>query len=348
MKHVELVFRTDAHGRDTDIALLQVWVWQTGGVMQNPLMIGGIHHITAITGSAADNLSFYNQLLGLRLIKKTVNFDDPYTYHLYYGDAVGTPGTALTFFPWEHLPQGRPGTGMVTAVAFVTARSALDFWWDRLRSFHVAVGATERFGDPVLQFKDPDGLGLELIGLDEPSTVSVWQNGPVPAAEAIRGFHSATESTGHIATSRALLVGLMKMTPEGVEGNRHRFRITDRHTPGRFYDMVMDENTPKGEMGTGSVHHIAFRTPTEEAQTGWQSLLRQNGFSVTPVRDRSYFRSIYFHEPGGVLFEIATDGPGFTIDETPERLGHALKLPPQYEPMRKTIEGRLPRLEKSV
>jgi glyoxalase family protein len=309
--------------------------------MQNITTIGGIHHITAITGSAAKNFAFYNQVLGLRLIKKTVNFDDPYTYHLYYGDALGRPGTALTFFPWEHLPQGRPGPGMVTSVAFSVDANALDFWWDRLRSFRVQVREAERFGDPVLQFKDPDGLGLELVGLADTASVSIWENGPIPAAAALKGFHSATQSCDRIEASRSLLVDLMHMTPEGHEGERHRFRISDSRTVGRYYDLVVDTATPEGGMGTGSVHHIAFRTPSDTEQTGWQSLLRQKGFSVTPVRDRSYFRSIYFHEPGGVLFEIATNGPGFTIDEAPEHLGRSLKLPPQYESMRKDIEKRL-------
>jgi glyoxalase family protein len=312
--------------------------------MQNTLVLGGIHHITAITGSAAENLAFYTQVLGLRLIKKTVNFDDPYTYHLYYGDAVGRPGTALTFFPWQHLPPGRPGPGMVTAIAFAIEKGALDYWWKRLRRFGLDVREDQRFGDPLLQFKDPDGLGLELIGTDQPATVSVWEIGPVPPSESIKGFHSATQSAGALDASRSLLSGPMGMTAAGVEGDRHRFKISQGPSAGIYYDLIADQGTPKGEMGSGSVHHIAFRTPDDESQKQWQALLRQRGLAVTPVRDRSYFRSIYFHEPGGVLFEIATDGPGFTIDEPVEHLGQSLKLPPQYEPIREAIESRLPPL----
>ncbi|RJQ80201.1 MAG: ring-cleaving dioxygenase [Desulfobacteraceae bacterium] len=307
----------------------------------------GIHHITAIAGSAAGNLAFYTQVLGLRLVKKTVNFDDPYTYHLYYGDAAGTPGTILTFFPWEHLPQGRPGPGMVTAMAFAIAKEAVDFWLNRLRDYKVEVQRSERFGEPVVRLNDPDGLGLELIGIPGPVATSAWESGPVPAAEAIKGFHSATQVVRNIDHTQALLAETMGMRPEGVEGKRHRFRMSQGLSPGGLYDLVVDAGAAGGLQGAGSVHHIAFRTPSDAAQAAWQSLLRQKGLHVTPIRDRAYFRSIYFHEPGGVLFEIATEAPGFAIDERPEHLGRALKLPPQYELMRGEIERHLKPLDAS-
>lgn len=312
--------------------------------MQADHKIEGIHHITAITASAADNLAFYTRVLGLRLVKKTVNFDDPYTYHLYYGDADGTPGTILTFFPWEQLPQGRHGQGMVTAVAFAIAQDSIDFWRDRLNSHDIKVQASERFGQTVLRFSDPYGLGLELIGMPEPAGVSVWHDGPVPPARSIKGFHSATQTTSKIENTRRLLVETMGMTLEGTEGHRYRFRMSDGPSPGRYYDLVIDADAAQGMQGAGTVHHIAFRTPTDESQKAWQALLRHRGLPVTPVRDRAYFRSIYFHEPGGVLFEIATDAPGFAIDEIPAQLGLALKLPAQYEPIRDVIERHLPPL----
>lgn len=312
--------------------------------MQATNPIEGIHHITAITSSAADNLAFYTRVLGLRLVKKTVNFDDPFTYHLYYGDAQGAPGTILTFFPWEQLPPGRPGAGMVTSLAFVIAEDSIAFWRERLRDFRIDVQTTERFGEPLLQFRDPCGLGLALIGLPCPAAGSVWRNGPVPGPQTIKGFHSATQVTGRIEPTRALLVETMDMTHQATEGNRHRFRMLNGQAPGRFYDLVADAEADNGMQGAGAVHHIAFRTPSDAAQKKWQALLRQKGLSVTPVTDRAYFRSIYFREPGGVLFEIATDAPGFAIDEAADNLGQSLKLPPRFETMRDAIESQLPRL----
>jgi glyoxalase family protein len=316
--------------------------------MQADHKIEGIHHITAITASAADNLAFYTRVLGLRLVKKTINFDDPYTYHLYYGDMYGTPGTILTFFPWEQLPPGRPGAGMVTSIAFAIAEDSIDFWRDRLSGHGVKVQVSDRFGQTVLRFNDQYGLGLELIGVPEPGATEVWQEGPVPAAESIKGFHSATQVTRKMDSTRFLLTDGMGMTHEGTEGGRHRFRMSDGPSPGRYYDLVVDADAAQGVQGAGSVHHIAFRTPTDEAQKAWQTLLRHRGLPVTPVRDRAYFRSIYFHEPGGVLFEIATDAPGFAIDETPAQLGLALKLPARYEPIRDVIERQLPPLYEDV
>ena len=312
--------------------------------MHTPKNISGIHHITAVASSAADNLTFYEKTLGLRLVKQTVNFDDPYTYHLYYGDAQGTPGSILTFFPWENLPQGKPGAGMVTAVAFAVPRQSIDFWLKRLKTSGLKVEKEERFGEPVLRFNDPHGLPLELVGISfTPSTV-FWKDGPVTEAHAITGFHSATAILNRFGEMKGLLLDVMGMTLQERENNRYRFVMESQESLGRVYDIIIDPEAPVGRPGGGTVHHIAFRTADDESQSDWQSHLRTSGLGVTDIRDRNYFRSIYFHSPGGVLFEIATDPPGFTVDENVEELGASLKLPNQYEHMRNKIERQLPPL----
>jgi predicted esterase/catechol 2,3-dioxygenase-like lactoylglutathione lyase family enzyme len=282
--------------------------------------ISGIHHITAVASSAAENLAFYENVLGMRLVKQTVNFDDPYTYHLYYGDAEGSPGTILTFFPWENLPQGRPGTGMITAISLAVPRLSIDFWIQRIGSSGIGVKTDERFGDPVIQFADPHGLPVELIGVADPPPIAYWHKSPIADEHAVSGFHSATATLKSLEEIKTLLMDVMGLT---------------------LHD---DPQAPTGRPGGGTVHHIAFRTDNDAAQSVWQSTLTKSGVGVTGVRDRKYFRSIYFHSPGGVLFEIATDPPGFTVDEPVEELGAALKLPEQYEPIRSDIEKRLPPL----
>ena len=306
--------------------------------------ISGIHHITAISSSARENLAFYETTLGLRLVKQTVNFDDPTTYHLYYGDDRGTPGTLLTFFPWDRLPQGTVGAGMVTAVAFAVPRESLEFWLERLSAAGIGVATAERFGEPVIRFADPHGLPLELIGIARPPGAAPRETGTVPGEQAITGFHSATATLPALEPIASLLESAMGLIPAGREGNRHRFRMNDMDGYGQVYDVIVDPLASPGRAGTGTVHHIAFRTVDDESQRQWQSILRSSGFGVTEVRDRQYFRSIYFHSPGGVLFEIATDGPGFAVDENPAELGSSLKLPPQYEPSRTAIAGQLPAL----
>jgi glyoxalase family protein len=312
--------------------------------MTTETQISGIHHITAVASSAAENLAFYETILGLRLVKQTVNFDDPHTYHLYYGDARGTPGTILTFFPWEDLPPGRPGTGMVTAVAFAVNRSAMDYWNRRIATAGRPVHGGHRFGEPVLSFSDPHGLPLELIGVDEPPSATAWEGGPVEGPNAIHGFHSATATVTDGRAVKALLQEVMGLRLHRQDGRRYRFVTADAEAPGHFYDLMIDPQAPPGRPGGGTVHHIAFRTASDRSQAAWQAALRQTGMSVTAVRDRTYFRSIYFQSPGGILFEIATDPPGFGIDEPLETLGTALKLPEQYEPLRADIEHRLPPL----
>jgi predicted esterase/catechol 2,3-dioxygenase-like lactoylglutathione lyase family enzyme len=304
--------------------------------------ISAIHHITAVASSAADNLAFYENVLGLRLVKQTVNFDDPHTYHLYYGDAHGSPGTILTFFPWGEIARGRPGAGMVTAIGLAVPRRSIGFWETRFKANGIPTNTTERFGEPVIQLSDPDGLPLELVGTaDRPATV-VWQDSLVPETHALRGFHSATATLRSLEENKALLTDVMGMSLYDREDNRYRFKMDAAISPGHFYDMVIDPQAPVGRAGAGTVHHIAFRTRDDDAQSAWQSRLRKAGFGVTAVRDRKYFRSIYFHNPEGILFEIATDPPGFAIDETEKELGRHLMLPDQYERMRAGIEQRLP------
>lgn len=306
--------------------------------------IPGIHHITAVASSAATNRAFYETFLGLRMVKQTVNFDDPFTYHLYYGDRQGAPGTILTFFPWEHLPRGKIGAGMITAVAFAIPRPSVAFWAKRLRTAGLAVQQRERFGDPVITFADGDGLPLELIGLSDPPAAAAWEGAALPEEHALRGFHSATVTLHEMEAIERLLLEEMGFHRHLVSGRRHRFRMAERQAPGHAIDVVADPAAPPGRPGSGTVHHIAFRTPSDRAQLRWQARLRKAGHQVTGVRDRNYFRSIYFHAPGGVLFEMATDPPGFAVDEPLAQLGTALKLPEQYEPMRAAIERRLPPL----
>lgn len=310
--------------------------------------ITGIHHITAISSTAAENLDFYERVLGLRLVKQTVNFDDPDTYHLYYGDAGGTPGTILTFFPWERMPSGRPAAGMIVAVAFAVPRAVLPYWVERLTASGATPQTESRFGETVLRFSDPHGLPLELIGTDALPAASHWEESPVDRAHAILGFHAATALVNHLDSTRTLLTGSMGMTLAGREDNRCRFKMSGTDSWGQFLDVVVDPDAPQGRKGTGTVHHIAFRAKTDSEQLRWQATLRHEGYGVTEVRDRSYFKSIYFHEPGGILFEIATDAPGFAVDEPEEHLGKSLMLPARYERMRTRIEAGLPPLKRGI
>jgi glyoxalase family protein len=297
------------------------------------MRIPGIHHVTAIAGDPQQNLDFYTKVLGLRLVKLTVNFDDPGTYHLYFGDRAGKPGTILTFFPWPNAPRGRQGSGQATAICFATGAGAISGWTKRLALQGVAVqGPIKRFGQDVLAFADPDGLPLEIIGCSK---------GDDPA---ILGFHSITLSeVGYEATAEILGNGF-GMIKNYEEGNRFRYNVPDGGI-GTAVDVLCQPDSRSGTMGVGTIHHVAFRAQTDECQKLWRQKLTQMHLNVTPVLDRQYFRSIYFREPGGVLFEIATDPPGFATDETVEQLGHRLKLPPWLEPNRAHIEGILPKLQ---
>jgi glyoxalase family protein len=307
----------------------------------------GIHHVTAIGGDPQRNVDFYVGVLGLRLIKKTVNFDDPGTYHLYYGDEVGTPGTVMTFFPWAHAPRGRRGAGQVVATAFSVARGALPFWEERLRENGVSVAQRiGRFGEEGFAFEDPDGLLLEILAPADTDTREGWADGPVPAENAIKGFAGATLLERDRRRTEELLTGVLGFRVVGEDGNRFRYEIGDGEgEPATVLDVVEDPDAGRGNPVVGTVHHIAFRIPDEETERALREEVASLGYNVTPVLDRNYFRSIYFREPGGVLFEIATDVPGFTVDEPVEELGKNLKLPPQYESRRGQLEQKLMPIE---
>lgn len=312
--------------------------------MRTQLRTKGIHHITAVASSAVENLDFYRNVLGLRLVKKTVNFDDPYTYHFYYGVSNGTPGTILTFFPWEQMTRGRHGAGMVTTVSFAVPLGSLAYWAERLTERRIDIASEQRFDESLLRFTDPHGLYLELIETNIPRLNAHVEPSPVPLQHAIIGFHSATAVLHPSSDPRGMLLDGLGMSLLAREGKRYRYRLHGDSTVGTTYDVVLDDRTAPGIAGGGTVHHIAFRARNDQEQLAWQQHLRDMGFAVTPVRDRNYFRSIYFRTQGGVLFEIATDPPGFAVDEPLERLGQSLKLPPQYEPMRADIEAHLPAL----
>ncbi|WP_419176711.1 VOC family protein [Desulfosediminicola sp.] len=299
--------------------------------MQVTNSIHGIHHITAITGSAPENLTFMEQVLGLRLVKQTVNFDDPFTYHLYYGDHQGNPGTIVTFFPWENAPKGRPGPGMISSIAFTIPWRAFGYWQEHLRAQGIDVIEQQRFSETVLQFSDSEGLTYELITCDHQE---YNQNG-------IIGLHSVTALATSLDHSRGLLEDTMSMGYVGEEAGRHRFALKSPDRSIQYYDVLLTPELPDGLQGRGTVHHIAFRCSSDSEQREWQERLLKRDYPVSPVRDRKYFRSIYFREPGGVLFEIATDPPGFAVDEDIVQLGMQLQLPGEYEPMRGEIEKRL-------
>lgn len=307
-----------------------------------PPRIPGIHHITAVASSPQRNVEFYTGVLGLRLVKQTVNFDDPYTYHLYYGDEVGHPGTILTFFPWPDAGPGRIGRGQVTTIAFAIPEASVRYWKARLSDHGVDVQETMRMGEPVLRFRDPDGLQLELVAPSSVGHVDPWTSGPIPARHAIRGFYGATLT---VAAAKRTADLLETMGFEFVdEVTRQRFRYRSTATLGSIIDIESRPNARPGVVSVGTVHHIAFRTPRDETQVAWRTELVERGLNVTPVIDRQYFRSIYFREPAGILFEIATDLPGFTVDEEVENLGTTLTLPPWLEPRREQIAARLPEL----
>jgi catechol 2,3-dioxygenase-like lactoylglutathione lyase family enzyme len=306
--------------------------------------ITGIHHVTAIASDPQSNLDFYTRVLGLRLVKLTVNFDDPDTYHFYFGDAHGSPGSILTFFPWPGIPRGVVGTGQVSATSFAVPAASLDYWRQRLNDSLVkAEDAGVRFGEPVLRFTDPDGMPLEIIGTDITADAAAWTGGGVERAHAIRAFHSATLAEEGYEKTAALLQAHMGLQLIGSEGNRFRYRVGAGRSAG-LVDVVCAPEMQSGRLGAGIVHHIAWRTPTPAQQLEWRKLLVAEGYNVSPVMDRTYFRSIYYREPGSILFEIATDPPGFAVDEAPEHLGERLMLPPSVEPHRARVERALPRL----
>jgi glyoxalase family protein len=307
------------------------------------LQSAGLHHVTAIASDPQGNVDFHAGVLGLRLVKRTVNFDDPGTYHLYYGDEPGSPGTLITFFPWPGAARGRPGSGETSATAYRIARGSAGWWRERLSSLRVPVDpGTERFGAHVLPFADPDGMRFELVEADGRDGAEPWRGSPVPAEHAIRGFHSVTLASRRADVTAAVLTEMLGFAASGEDGGRRRFTAGEGGIGG-IVDVIATPG-PRGELGAGSVHHVAFRARDAAHQREFQQALAGNGMSVTDVADRCYFQSIYFREPGGVLFEVATDPPGMTLDEPVEKLGERLQLPRWFESMRPRLEKALPAL----
>ena len=307
--------------------------------------VHGLHHITAIASDPKQNLAFYTKVLGLRFVKKSVNQDDPGTYHLYYGDYAASPGTILTFFPWIGMHRGRPGLGQAYATGFSVPAGSVGFWEKRLADLKVKTAPGEgRLGDVVITLFDPDGLRLELVATAEDDPRSPVPSKEVPAEFAIRGFHSSTLALADRAATEALLTGTMGYRSVATAATRARF-AAGAGGPGTYVDLVTGPSLPPGLGGAGTIHHVAFRVPDAAVQLAAREQLLQRGLQVSPVIDRAYFQSIYYREPGGVLFEIATDGPGFAIDEPVEKLGSILSLPPRLEPLRQEIEAALPSLQ---
>lgn len=309
--------------------------------MPDPLP--GIHHVTAITNEGQRNVDFYVGVLGLRLVKKTVNFDVPDTYHLYYGDWLGTPGTVMTFFVWPQLPAGPSGTGQVTGTSFAVPEASLGFWEERLGAKGVAIARESRFGEDVISFHDPDGVQLELVAAGSPERWMPWGAGPIPVAHAITGFHSVTLTVARHGPTVGLLEETMGFGMVAGEGARVRL-ATAAGGAGALVDVIEAPEGALGREAAGTVHHVAWRALDKDHQLAWREALLGAGMQVTPVIDRTYFHSIYYRERGGVLFEIATDLPGFAADEHPQAFGFSLKLPPQYEAHRATLEQQLPPL----
>lgn len=308
----------------------------------NPIQ--GLHHLTVMASDPQKNVDFFTQVLGQRMVKVTVNFDDPGTYHLYYGDETGAPGTIMTYFPWPDAVRGRRGNGEIVAAAYAAPVASQAYWTQRLHTFAVPFTEETRFGSPVLKFEDPDGLFIEIVFEDGADVPGFWPKSPVPREHALHGFHSVTGWVDQTASTEALLTGPLGFAKVGseqdAEGVRTRFRGQSDGV-GLYIDLVERPGKPHGQFSAGSVHHVALRTVDDTEQLEYQALLSAQGYQVTPVQDRQYFHSIYFREHSGILFEVATDAPGFPADESVEELGKHLKLPAWYESKREAIEARV-------
>ncbi|HRE04031.1 MAG TPA: ring-cleaving dioxygenase [Opitutaceae bacterium] len=305
--------------------------------------VAGIHHITAVASNPRRNIAFYTGALGLRLVKKTVNFDDPSAYHLYYGDESGAPGSIVTFFYWpDYAGKGRIGSGQTTVLSFSAPAGSLDAWALRLSAKGITTQRIQRFGEDVLSLVDPDGIPVELVAVPTDERRG-WSGAEVPADMALRGLHTAVLVVRDGKPTETLLTRDMGYRVVRKEGNRTRLEAGPGGS-GRLADVISDPSAPQGTGGVGTIHHIAWRVGDDDEQQTMQARLTAAGFQVSSVRDRQYFRSIYYRERGGILFEIATDTPGFAVDEDPSTLGQALKLPPQFESARAEIERALPAL----
>lgn len=308
--------------------------------------ITGIHHITAIAGSPQKNIDFYTGILGLRLVKKTINFDAPGVYHFYFGNEIGAPGTIFTTFPFEGATKGIKGTGEMTYTAFSIPKAALSFWVKRLEKYKIpASSPLQRFDETYIRFEDYDGMGIELVANDDDIRLG-WSYGNIPLENSIKGFFGATLNLSAKEATERLLTQFMDYRFIASEENRFRYATVGKQ--GDIVDIVVDANGKKGVQSAGTVHHIAFRTANEKSQLEVQKLLMENGYHVTEVKDRNYFKSIYFREPGGVLFEIATDEPGFAIDEDVDHLGELIKLPDWAEPDREKLVSRLAKVKLNI
>lgn len=311
--------------------------------MENRIL--GLHHITAIADKAQRNHNFYTKVLGLRLVKKTVNFDDPGTYHFYFGDEAGTPGTILTFFPWEGIGQGYTGSGMATNIGYSVPEGSLDFWADRFKQYNVKQeNVNQRFGEQYLSFQDPDALKFDLIVSPTADNRKGWQTKDVKADVATKGFHSITLTVKNVTPTATILTDIFGYKLLKQEGNRYRFS-TDAIENASVVDIIEAPNLAPGRGAAGTNHHVAFRVKDDNILMEFREKIASRGLGITPKIDRDYFFSLYFREPGGVLFELATDNPGFTRDEPLNELGTSLKLPKQYENSRKQIEKVLPVLQ---
>lgn len=310
--------------------------------MENRIL--GLHHITAIAGDAQRNYDFYTKILGLRMVKKTVNFDDPHTYHFYFGDKIGTPGSILTFFPWAGVRQGVNGAGMATEIGYSVPEGSLDFWQKRFEKLNVRQNTIgERFGEKHLSFQDPDGLKLNLIEAKNKDERKGWEIAEVNTDVAIKGFHTVTLTLNNINATAGILTEVFGYKLVAEEGDLYRYQ-TDAVENAAIVDLLQAPGAHRGINAGGTNHHVAFRVRDEAVLMDFREKILARGLNITGKINRDYFFSLYFREPGGVLFEIATDNPGFATDETVEELGSSLQLPSQHEPRRNEIEKVLPEL----
>jgi glyoxalase family protein len=309
--------------------------------------VRGLHHVTAIAGPAQENLDFYSGVLGMRLVKKSVNQDDPGTYHLFYADAEGHPGTDLTFFPWAQMAPSREGHGLSSEVSLALSPGSLEYWGERLQRHGVNVSPLEsRFGQTALPLRDPHGLRVALVesqdSLGRP--FAAWDQSPIPKEHQIRGLESARLIERDLVRTSSFLTEAMGFAPLGTENGWHRYGVAGGKS-GAYLDLYESPSSGRGAWGTGSIHHLAWRVDDEAHQLEVRQRVQEGGSRPTPVIDRFWFKSVYFSEPGGVLFELATEGPGFAVDEDPAHLGETLVLPPWLEAERASIEAVLPPLQ---
>jgi len=306
--------------------------------------VHGLHHVTCIAGDAQENLDFYTKVMGLRLVKKSINQDAPDTYHLFFADAAGSPGTDLTFFPWPGMGPGRLGHGLTNEVSFAVSNGSLDWWKTWLKDFGVHLSPEERrFGERTIPFADPHGLAMALVEVDAPAKTVPWEKSPVPAQHQLRGFHAVRTWERDIEPTAKLLTGPMGLTLVGEENGWHRYGV--KGASGTLIELKSYPDERRGSWGVGSIHHVAWRVTDSAHELAVREAVRNFGTNTTEQIDRFWFTSVYFKEPGGALFELATDGPGFGRDEDPAHLGETLVLPPWFESKRAEIEAGLPKLK---